>query len=912
MKNHSTKGSIPRILPTVFTLLLLCSGVFAQPTPPGSTNNGSGGTNYYYYTPPPYVPGLKLSVPPLTGTNLSLNLLEADPAGKYDIYFASNLVSASWSDIVQGTNGQTNFILSFPQPDMGFFKTARTDPPITNAANMTISFPNLFVNTNLIMASVSGGPAAAMAVLVNDTNIADATWIPFSSVPLVLLGTNDGTYQIWFGFCGSDGTSYWSEVSVTLDTTPPAVVITNPTASITSKPMIQLQGYSPEPLTSLTFTVTNSQGTNSPGEGFVTDQYFDTNLFELTTNWFECLDIGLTQGTNYVSLRATDRAGNVTITNLIYIFDTNGDTTPPAITLFWPQDGTQISGTNFTLRGLLDDETASLTAQIVSTNGTTNTVNGLVERDGKFWVENLPLVGGTNLITITATDAAGNTSVTNISVFPSPVALTIDPPSPDQLWNQTLTVTGTIDSSDYTVWANGAEASLNGDGTWTATNVYLPPGGTAVIQARAIPNSNNGGNGTGGSGGGPVTYDNLGNPDPPQDADSEFQTNRPPYVYVQSYHFSYNGSVNYYEFARWLPVTEDVSMNWENGNGGRQVYDVLLNVFGINNTVYYDYQTVWPADVWPPTLDGTQTVTGNGTNIVTTVGPPALSWESSKRQDTSLFFNEGDESNRSVSWTRSAKMVVKYFTGGKNTALRNNLHQLNVSVNEQNYDWFFWGYGGGTVSSGDAITNGVTAGAFGEVINGVAYAILPDGKNVDVTPAASGVQNYNFDVSNPQKYFSYFEVFVNMPYPPGTYTNGIPVPPEINGDWGHVWWRLSTDAPGDAVNKFMTTDRSQFLNVEVGYCNSNAPSRFGPGYLRVPDGGTKSVSRKRYIGFDDLINGLGYTKELQDHPGTYDYRFNNCVTQTRVVGSIVGVSLPSSNIPEYFGQELNTTPDVLQ
>jgi len=40
----------------------------------------------------------------------------------------------------------------------------------------------------------------------------------------------------------------------------------------------------------------------------------------------------------------------------------------------------------------------------------------------------------------------------------------------------------------------------------------LPAGGTALIQARAIPNSNNGGNGTGRSGGGPVTYDNLGNP----------------------------------------------------------------------------------------------------------------------------------------------------------------------------------------------------------------------------------------------------------------------------------------------------------------------------------------------------------------------------------------------------------------
>jgi hypothetical protein len=47
-----------------------------------------------------------------------------------------------------------------------------------------------------------------------------------------------------------------------------------------------------------------------------------------------------------------------------------------------------------------------------------------------------------------------------------------------------------------------------------AQNVPLPGGSTPTVQARAIPNSNNGGNGTGGNGGGPVSYDNLGNPDP--------------------------------------------------------------------------------------------------------------------------------------------------------------------------------------------------------------------------------------------------------------------------------------------------------------------------------------------------------------------------------------------------------------
>ena len=41
-----------------------------------------------------------------------------------------------------------------------------------------------------------------------------------------------------------------------------------------------------------------------------------------------------------------------------------------------------------------------------NTNGDTNTISAIVERDGKFWIENLPLAPGSNELTLTATDAA--------------------------------------------------------------------------------------------------------------------------------------------------------------------------------------------------------------------------------------------------------------------------------------------------------------------------------------------------------------------------------------------------------------------------------------------------------------------------------------------------------------------------
>src|SRR5205807_1769097 len=103
----------------------------------------------------------------------------------------------------------------------------------------------------------------------------------------------------------------------------------------------------------------------------------------------------------------------------------NGDSTAPVMTLLWPQGGMRLSGDIFTLRGRVDDETATIAAQIVSANAT-NGASALVERNGKFWAEDLPLAAGTNALTLTATDAAGNSSVTNLLVVKSDVGLTIN------------------------------------------------------------------------------------------------------------------------------------------------------------------------------------------------------------------------------------------------------------------------------------------------------------------------------------------------------------------------------------------------------------------------------------------------------------------------------------------------------
>ncbi len=74
------------------------------------------------------------------------------------------------------------------------------------------------------------------------------------------------------------------------------------------------------------------------------------------TNWFQCVDLALALGTNWVSIQAVDWAGTVALTNFAYVFDTNGDVTPPALTLTWPPDGTQVSGDTFTVQAWMETQ----------------------------------------------------------------------------------------------------------------------------------------------------------------------------------------------------------------------------------------------------------------------------------------------------------------------------------------------------------------------------------------------------------------------------------------------------------------------------------------------------------------------------------------------------------------------------
>lgn len=140
-----------------------------------------------------------------------------------------------------------------------------------------------------VMIETKSGYPTAVAVLVDETNLEQASWNSFSSTVLADLGPIEGWHTIYIGVRGSsDYPPTWEQVRVKFDTTPPQIVITSPSNSV-SQPMIQVNGFSPESLSSLSCDLTNAAGVSSNELISVLRQVYDPDLKELTTNIFQAL-----------------------------------------------------------------------------------------------------------------------------------------------------------------------------------------------------------------------------------------------------------------------------------------------------------------------------------------------------------------------------------------------------------------------------------------------------------------------------------------------------------------------------------------------------------------------------------------------------------------------------------------------
>ena len=774
-----------------------------------------------------------------------------------------------------------------------------------NDIQFVARFENLWVSNRTVSGycEMQTGKPYQMKILTNSTDLSTGSWLAYNSNFSVTLPDLDTNYTVLVALRGMIATNppVTDSTELTLDRVPPVLCITNPVlvsaASTVVKPYLQLQGYGNEPLASLYYNITNEFESLTNQQFFVTDQEFDTNRFDFTTNHFQAFDMALATNVNQITLRVSDRAGNVATTNITVTLDFSGDTTPPALALLWPTNGMQISGTNFYMRGKINDETATLTARLIDANDVTNDFTGIVERNGMFWVENMPLEAGTSSIQITATDAAGNVSSTNLSVVKSSVTLTINStPTGDDLYQPTGTVSGTVSNPSYSVTVNGVAATVDSGGNWTAENVPNTGIGTATFNVSAVAASGGGGS-------------------PPANASKEVEMG--PIIDVSGHSCGWRWDLKNVPLPLYYSWEKGYTSTLEPKSDGdwHRTYSGTVNTKERSDTTgEYSSSAEWSSENQNGNLNGLFEKSvpdisidqwiGNEVKIVEHyfADPPKMHWYHNGKDGT-----EGDDYLEIA-----AKTSLKLYTGGKASISKQNLFRLSASGEEylqpRRPRWLDtpWKH----IERSKFKIMGKSPGSDGNV-----WIVLPDNAQQELNVTAQGVRHYraNWDC---QKHKSYFKAFVEMPWPDSPFRWAVIAPGPTMA--GHTWWKLENDAPQAAFEYLgYSQELTTNLNVEVGYFAK--PEDYAWAAVKPVAGemrrqGGASVWHVMYdaeIAFGGLISCLEYTKELFDEPDEYVLMpiysrrgAHNCTTTTVDAASWAQEWLPRDWNPQDLGLDL--------
>ena len=199
----------------------------------------------------------------------------------------------------------------------------------------------------------------------------------------------------------------------------------------------------------------------------------------------------------------------------------------------------------------------------------------------------------------------------------------------------------------------------------------------------------------------------------------------------------------------------------------------------------------------------------------------------------------------------------------------------------------------------------IAIGSMGNLrTNGIRYNILPDGIEKDITPQVAGKDFFTFSVGG-QKYLSYFEIFDEQANPRGILPTGA-------NNVGHAFWRLTTEAPSDAL-QYISPALTNYLNQCWGFypTNDTLAALFTlNGKLQNDDGtvGSADIQRKFYIGFPNLLNGLIFTKGMADAPPVYTLLVYDCVDAAIEAAAQSGVKFANQ---QYGVNGFNGAPQYL-
>jgi len=279
---------------------------------------------------------------------------------------------------------------------------------------------------------------------------------------------------------GNVGTSVPVAVTVAnADTTKPTVAITTPTTNptySTSSSSLTLGGTASDNVGVTQVTWTNSRG----GSGTTTG----------TTSW-TASGIVLQAGSNVLTVTARDAASNTTTASMTVTFT---DTTTPTVTITTPTGNpTYTTGnSSLTLGGTASDNVGVTQVTWTNSSGGSGTATGTTS----WTASGIALQLGSNVLTVTARDAAGNTATDTLTVTRSdstPPTVTITVPTASPAYTTStpaLTLGGTATDNlgvTQVTWVNnrGGSGTATGTTSWTAGGITLQTGANVLtVTAR--------------------------------------------------------------------------------------------------------------------------------------------------------------------------------------------------------------------------------------------------------------------------------------------------------------------------------------------------------------------------------------------------------------------------------------------
>ena len=431
-----------------------------------------------------------------TGELLNLSGAAKDDVGVAEVTWTNNrggsgraTGTTSWSIANAVLQGGVNVFTVVAQDTAGN-KTSASVTVTRDAQRPTVSIVTPAGGT-----FVTNKAAVALAGKAgDDTGVKQVTWQNSRggsgtatgttdwSVPTVALlaGTNNITITARDG-SGNVGTA---TLTVIFDTRAPVIAIATPTTSssfTTAEASIALGGVARDDSALADVTWTSSAGASGVAAG--------------TSTW-STPRIALNPGVNTVTVTARDTAGNTASATLNV---TLKDAKAPGIRILVPtaESSLTTASSSINLEGEAVDDVALARIAWVNDRGG----SGLVKPDNRWVAGAVALQQGVNVITVTATDAGGNSATDVIRVtyelgLPK-IALT----SPTQLSAYTtsspnVALTGVASDNGGSItrvkWATdkGQSGDAVGTTSWSIPVVTVPMG-TTVVKVSAYDNAGN-------------------------------------------------------------------------------------------------------------------------------------------------------------------------------------------------------------------------------------------------------------------------------------------------------------------------------------------------------------------------------------------------------------------------------------